>query len=99
MVLERVVRSRTALAEGIGLIFAAQGREFCIFQQPRKLGVRAPGRHISATRICGHMCTRIDSDHVQFFNWTKGDYCFVVATNIRHDEVEAVVNSLGNLPE
>ena len=99
MVLERVVRYRTALAEGIGLIFAGHEKKFCIFQQPRRLGVAAPGRHTSSTRICGQKCTRIESDRVQLFNWTNGRYCFVVATNISKDEVEAVVNSLGDLAE
>ena len=99
MVLRRVVRYRTALAEGIGLIFAGHGKEFCIFQQPRHLGVAVPRRHASATKICGQTCTRIDRDRVLFFNWTKGGYCFVVATDIPKGEVEAVVNSLGNLPE
>jgi hypothetical protein len=99
MVLRRVVRYRTALAEGIGLIFADHGKEFCIFQQPRKLTVVAPGRLPNATRICGQKCNRIDGDRVQLFNWTNGRFCFVVATNMPKDEVEAVVNSLGELPE
>lgn len=99
MVLRRVVRYRTPLAEGIGLIFADHGKEFCIFQQPRKLAVVASGRRTNATRICGQTCTRIDGDRVQLFNWTNGRFCFVVATNIPKDEVEAVVNSLGELPE
>lgn len=99
VVLQRVVRYRTAVAEGIGLIFAGRGKEFCIFQQPRRLEVRASGRHTSTTKICGQMCTRIDTDRAQLFNWTRGGFCFVVATNLPKDEVEAVVNSLGQLPE
>jgi hypothetical protein len=99
MVLERVVRYRTPLAEGVGLTFAGHGKKFCIFQQPRRLGVAASGRETSSTRICGQKCTRIESDRVQFFNWTNGRYCFVVATNIPKDEVEGVVNSLGDLAE
>jgi hypothetical protein len=99
MVLRRVVRYRTPLAEGIGLIFADHGKEFCIFQQPRKLTVVAPGRRPNATRICGRKCNRTDGDRVQFFNWTNGRLCFVVATNIPKDEVEAVVDSLGELPK
>ena len=90
---------RAFLAEGVGLIFADHGKEFCIFQQPSKLRVATAGRRTSATRLCGHSCTRIETDRVQLFNWTKGRFCFVVATNLQRDEVEAVVNSLGELPE
>jgi len=99
MVLERVVRYRTAVAEGIGFIFAGHGKEFCVFQQPRKLGVRAPGRRTSAIRICGYTCTRVDSDRGQLLSWTKGGFCFVVATNMPNEEVEAVVNSFAALPQ
>jgi len=99
MVLQRVVRYRTLLAEGVGLIFADHGKEFCLFQQPRKLGVAAAGKRTSSTRICGQRCTRIDGDRVQLFNWTKGGICFVVATNMPKGEVEEVVNSLSELHE
>lgn len=99
MVLKRVIRYRTARAEGIGLIFAANGKEISIFQQPRNLGVRAAGRRTSTTTLCGHTCTRIEGDRVQLFNWIRDGYCFVVATNLPKDDVEPVVDSLGDLPE
>ena len=99
MVLQRVVRYRTPLAEGVGLIFADHGKEFCLFQQPRKLRVAATGKRTSSTRICGQRCIRIEGDRVQLFNWTNGRFCFVVATNMPKDEVEGVVNSLAELQE
>jgi len=99
MVLKRIIRYRTARAEGIGLIFTANGKEICIFQQPRNLGVRAAGRRTSTTTLCGHTCTRIEGDRVQLFNWIRDEYCFVVATNLPKAEVERVVDSLGDLAE
>ena len=99
MVLQRAVRYRTPKAEGVGLIFTGRGKGLAIFQQPRKLGVQTAGQHTSLTMLCGQKCTMIKGDRVQLFQWTAGDFCFVVATTVPRGEVEAVVNSLGNLPE
>ena len=99
MVLRRVVRYQTPRGEGVGLIFAGHGKELCIFQQPRRLDVRTAGQRTSTTRICGQKCTRIDSDRVQLLKWTTGDFCFVVATTVPRDQVEAVVSSFGSPPD
>ncbi len=99
MVLRRVIRYRTPRYEGVGLVFAGYGKRFCLFQQPRKLGVVISGQRTAETRICGRRSTWIDGDQVELYRWTTRGLCFVVATNLEKHEVEAVVDSLRALSE
>jgi len=94
MALRRVIRYRTARHEGIGLIFASNGKKFSFFQQPRRLGVAATGRQTRQTIFCGRMCTWIDGGQVQLFTWRTERFCYIVATNLEKREAEAIVDSL-----
>ena len=99
MTLRRVIRYRTPKHEGIGLVFAGNGKEFSLFQQPRSLGVATTGRQTAQTKFCGRMCTWIDGDQLQLFVWRTESFCFVVATNLEKSDAESVVSSLKSLTQ